>query len=1096
VDTLGNVSVTWTRLVVSATGPEDAYIKSVIDAYATDPDYVNLVNTPIGYSAVDLPRLNGTVDNMMATFIDDAIYNQLNTDGEPTNDVDIFFNNAGGIRTDWCWNGTAWINTGCATAPATHTPGLLTYGNMFTILPFGNATITGQMTGAQILQVVQYGPLVSNGVIQPAGLKYKYYKYTDTLPPGSPSSPYTYAWGAYDVTVYNKTTHAWEPLDLEKTYNVGTNEFLAPGGGDGYNAFKYMTNVISWGDMLNAVNAYVNAHYGTPETAYMGPNGDGSLDGRIARDGDGDNTYDGGNEVVPLTVLHHNDSHGNLYKGSYVGYTQLATLINQERAHNSTRTILISSGDNIQGDALTYYYRTSPTGFASDGTPLPMNLWLNPMMAVMNAMNYDAMVLGNHEFNFGNAVFTSVLGQATFPLLQANVSDDGAYGLASVPNFKAEGYVQKTVGGDIDVSILGIGNHRVPNYEMPNNIAGLTFTNPIAKTQELLANPLITASDVIIALTHIGFTENPASVEVDTNVDTNLVMQTSGIDVLVGGHSHTNPASGFGNYKFLPTIVPDADGNPVVIGHAYRYNNTLGELTVGLLPLGNGQYQVVSQTGRYLTVSMSTLEDPVIKAIVDPYLVPFNTYNNTTIGQTTQPIDTTNAYIAETNAANLQADASVYELASHGITDVDFHLSGAMTRPSSSSNWILFPTATPATPATMKISDMFTLMPYENSLVVLSMNGPQLKAVLERAYRNYFYYKYVTGYGGYSYYTTCMLDTNTGNQITYNDEFPTYPTGNNVISLVIGGVPVDFNDASTYYNVSTVNYLAAGSCNFNDGGVSLWPLNQIVHDTQYYVRDAVINYAADMGVIGPVLEGRLRFVADTTGPVLNLPANITVPQVTAGGAVVTFTVTATDDYDPNPVVACVPPSGSTFPAGTTTVNCTATDNMSNTTNGSFTVTVTQTANLLLNPGFDQFNLIPRAWTYSVLQPPLASLTDCTVFVSPNCSLKLIGSRMTRIVTQAVAKKGLAGDSYSFGVYNRAQNLPNLGNYYVQVIFYNSLNRQIATQIVHMNPGTHDFEMVNGTLAVPTAYSKIVFRIYFQKGAGMAWFDNAYLMRLP
>ena len=54
-------------------------------------------------------------------------------------------------------------------------------------------------------------------------------------------------------------------------------------------------------------------------------------------------------------------------------------------------------------------------------------------------------------------------------------------------------------------------------------------------------------------------------------------------------------------------------------------------------------------------------------------------------------------------------------------------------------------------------------MPYENSLVVLSMNGPQLKAVLERAYRNYYYYKYVPGYGGYSYYTTCMIDTNAGN---------------------------------------------------------------------------------------------------------------------------------------------------------------------------------------------------------------------------------------------------------------------------------------------------------------------------------------------
>ena len=58
--------------------------------------------------------------------------------------------------------------------------------------------------------------------------------------------------------------------------------------------------------------------------------------------------------------------------------------------------------------------------------------------------------------------------------------------------------------------------------------------------------------------------------------------------------------------------------------------------------------------------------------------------------------------------------------------------------------------------------------------------------------------------------------------------------------------------------MSTVNYLAAGSCNFNNNGVSLWPLNQIAADTQYYVRDAVIDYISDMGTVSPAIEGRLR----------------------------------------------------------------------------------------------------------------------------------------------------------------------------------------------------------------------------------------------
>ena len=121
-----------------------------------------------------------------------------------------------------------------------------------------------------------------------------------------------------------------------------------------------MTNITYWGDMLNAVNAYVAANYTSP-TAYRGPDGDGTLDGRIALNGDGDDVYEPAS-IVPLTILHHNDSHGNLAKGTYVGYTQLATLIKQERAHNPTRTLLLSAGDNIQGDAMMYYFRTAPTG--------------------------------------------------------------------------------------------------------------------------------------------------------------------------------------------------------------------------------------------------------------------------------------------------------------------------------------------------------------------------------------------------------------------------------------------------------------------------------------------------------------------------------------------------------------------------------------------------------------------------------------------------------------------------------------------------------------------------------------------------------------
>ena len=121
---------------------------------------------------------------------------------------------------------------------------------------------------------------------------------------------------------------------------------------------------------------------------------------------------------------------------------------------------------------------------------------------------------------------------------------------------------------------------------------------------------LAPASDVTIALTHIGFTTNPASVEVDDNVDTYLAQNVDNIDVIIGSHSHTNPATGFGAYKFLPTTLASPDGSPVLVSQAYRYNNTLGEVVVGLLPSETkwgSEYDVVSQTGRYLTVATATV---------------------------------------------------------------------------------------------------------------------------------------------------------------------------------------------------------------------------------------------------------------------------------------------------------------------------------------------------------------------------------------------------------------------------------------------------------------------------------------------------------
>ncbi len=856
------VTVNWTKIVVATTDPQYQPIVDLIDEYTSDPEYQELINQPVGYAQVDLLRdYNG--DSMMNDFIQDSLYNQLNSDADPANDIDMFFNNPGGIRIDWCdkedpanpgtyiWTSTA---ADCQKEGVwTHDPLQLTYGMLFQVLPFGNQTVIGEMTGAQIIELLNQSATLFKGALAVAGIRHKFYRYSDALP-----GPQPWAWGAYDIEVYNKDTDEWEPIDPDRVYSVATNNFLAPAGQDGFTPFKYFKPLLYMPDMLDTVIEWVSTHHGTPETAYKGPNRDGLLDGRVTRNGT--DTFTGApTEVVPITILHHNDSHGNLVKGPYVAYPQLVTLINQARAHNPQRTLLLTAGDNIQGDAMMKFFMTAAMGYSVDGAALPPALQVNPLIKAFNYVGYDAMTLGNHEYNFGKDVFVSTLRDANFPMLQANIEDTGEYGIDLVP---VKPYEHLVVGPEaIKVDILGIGNHRVVNYELPSNIPGLIFPNPIETAAEWA--PVLDAnSDLLIALTHIGFTEDPKSVEVDENVDTNLAAMVDGIDVIIGGHSHTNPATGFGDYKYLPTIIGAPDGDPVLVTQAYRYNNTLGTVVVGMLPsdLEGASYKVVSRAGRYETVTMDTPEDPAVKAIIQPYADLLAAYQATELGETITPIDALQAYTQETNGANLQADAAVWKLENEltGV-DVDFHLSGAM------SNRKVADAAAPGNPVMLKIADMYTLMPYENSLVVMAMNGPQIKAVLERAYRNYYYYKYVPGYGGYSYYTTCMLDINAGGKITYADTYPAMPNGNNVVSLEFDGKKVDFTDASTYYNVSTVNYLAAGSCNFNNGGVTLWPLDQIVADTQFYVRDSVIDYIKYLvdttgEPINPQIEGRLQFV--------------------------------------------------------------------------------------------------------------------------------------------------------------------------------------------------------------------------------------------
>ncbi len=737
-----------------------------------------IVDQPVGATNIDLVR-DYNDESIVGDIVTDSMLWSADVydDGELNDSVDVAFTNPGGLRSDI-------IIPDGASLPHT-----VTWGDTFDVLPFGNTLYLMDLTGAQIQELLDQSALLYKGILQTSGSSY--YWYNDTDDDGVAT------WGAYGVEM------GGEPLVRDEVYRVVTNDFLA-GGQDGWTTFA---------DGTNRWNTYYDMQEGFVEYIEMLEVVDAEdipMD-RIVRLDD------------VVTMLHTNDTHGrwpsSSYYGAPQGFEHLASLIEAERAHNPD-ALLLDAGDTFQGNSFAYFFK---------------DRFDNPIAGGMNSLGYDAMVVGNHEFNFGPTTFATMLGQVGFPLLgTANMDDDSSYGFI---NDNLVDYINLDVDGR-KVTIFGLTNPRVYRYELPTNIPGLLFYSAVDTADTLVPN-LIAAEDpdLLVGLTHVGF--SPYGGEIDS--DLLIAENVPGIDVLIGGHSHTllNPAA---------MVTSDLNTEGTLIAQSQKYALYLGKVNVGFI--GD---EIVLREG-YLIPAGEADPDPALEAYLAPYVAEIDAYNATVIGETLVPIDAREAYTEETNGANLQADAAIFELAQNGIT-ADLHLSGAM------SNRQVAADATAADPAALTKGDMFELMPYENSLVVLSMNGPQIKEVLERSYRNYWYYQYSPNWGGYSHYTTCMLTTSAGNVITYDDPGSAVePDGNDVVSLTLNGTSVDFDDADTYYEVSTVNYVAAGSCNFNNDGETIWPLDQISNDTQFYVRDSVINYVdAQVGPIAPAIEGRLEF---------------------------------------------------------------------------------------------------------------------------------------------------------------------------------------------------------------------------------------------
>ncbi len=259
---------------------------------------------------------------------------------------------------------------------------------------------------------------------------------------------------------------------------------------------------------------------------------------------------------------------------------------------------MISAGDMIQG-----------------------NNWANlfqgeSVIELVNEIRFDAMVLGNHEFDFGQEVLKKRISEATFPVLGANV--EGLGGLRP--------YIIKDLKG-VKIAIIGVTTEDTPASTHPKNVAGLRFLSPIDTVEKYLKE-LKGKANVMVVLSHIGY---PA--------DRMLAERVKGIDVIVGGHTHTK-------------ITKPVKVGETLIVQAWEHGKALGVLN---LTIEGGK--IVEADGYLEEIKPKTdQEHQAVLNIVKKYNQKLDAVLNEPVGETEVDLDGESVRMRETNLGNLIAD--------------------------------------------------------------------------------------------------------------------------------------------------------------------------------------------------------------------------------------------------------------------------------------------------------------------------------------------------------------------------------------------------------------------------------------------------------
>ncbi|MGC4861419.1 bifunctional metallophosphatase/5'-nucleotidase [Micromonospora sp. DT41] len=536
-----------------------------------------------------------------------------------------------------------------------------------------------------------------------------------------------------------------------------------------------------------------------------------------------------------LTLLGTSDTHGNVYNWDYyrdaeyddsrqndVGVAKLATLVNQIRAERRGKaTLVLDAGDTIQGTPLaTYYAKQEPITETGEK---------HPMARAMNIIDYDAVTLGNHEFNYGLPLLDLWIRQLGFPALAANAVNAKTGKPAFLP------YVIKKVSlgfaaPTLRVGILGLTNPGVAIWDRGNVEGRLRFDDMIATAAKWVPVMRARGADLVLISAHGGDSgtssygpelpnENPVAL---------IAQQVPGIDAILFGHAHSEVVERF--------VTNERTGAQVLLSEPSKWGQRLTRMDF-TLARERGRWTITKKSATMLNTN-TVVEDPKVLAAVRRQHQKTVAYVNQVVAQSTVELSA---------AESRYRDTPILDFINHVQTEVvDAALSGTayadlpvLSIAAPFSRTAVFPAGD------VKIRDVAGLYVYDNTLEAVVLSGADVRAYLEFSAK---YFRTLApgapvdpeqisdpAVPDYNYDVISGLD--------YDIDI-SKPVGQRITRLVLPGTDTPVADNAQFV-VAVNNYRRSGGGNFP--GI----VKTQVYNAQQEIRQLLIDWAQARGTIDP-----------------------------------------------------------------------------------------------------------------------------------------------------------------------------------------------------------------------------------------------------